>query len=269
MIVPLYNPKPEDQLIITWDWCEKKRAVGAILWAMVDGKKLVCGYYSHMLDKTVKRRLIPCEGEALAAKLAIFAFRTLLNRAKNPSIGLTDNEIFYQASRLLAKGHLSTSQKLNALTVASESAHLEIQHLSGKMGFNFVSDQFSRFPSNCDEPEKCEICRFVRYSVNTCDAICISKLSVSTEEENSEPDLCPHIYVIKSHALPELSKSLVLSSQFLKSEQDRDSVLQKVMWYIDNRRRPLDRDTSCNKVKSYLRFTKDKKNKNVSSLSHK
>ena len=23
-IVPLYNPKPEDQLIITWDWCEKK-----------------------------------------------------------------------------------------------------------------------------------------------------------------------------------------------------------------------------------------------------
>ena len=23
-IVPLYNPKPEDQLIVTWDWCEKK-----------------------------------------------------------------------------------------------------------------------------------------------------------------------------------------------------------------------------------------------------
>ena len=51
-IVPLYIPKPEDQLVITWDWCETKRAIGAILWAIVDGKKLVCNYYSHML--------IPC-----------------------------------------------------------------------------------------------------------------------------------------------------------------------------------------------------------------
>ena len=260
-IVPLYTPKPEDQLIITWDWCEKKRAIGAILWAVVEGKKLVCGYYSHMLDKTVKRRLIPCEGEALAAKLAIFAFRTLLNRAKNPNIGLTDNEIFYQASRLLSKGHLSTSQKLNALTVATESACLEIQHLSGRMGFNFVSDQFSRFPTNCDEPEKCEICKFVRDTVNTCDAICISKLSAAENSEPEDSDCCSKIYSVKSSASIELSKSLVLTQNFLKAEQERDSILQKVIWYLDNRRRPLDRDTSCNKVKSYLRYTKDKKNK--------
>merc|ERR1719318_785024 len=69
-IESLYIPKPQDQLVITWDWCEKKRAIGAILWAIVDGKKKVCGYYSHMLDKKVKRRLIPCEDEVLAAKLA-------------------------------------------------------------------------------------------------------------------------------------------------------------------------------------------------------
>ena len=255
-IVPLYNPKPEDQLILTWDWCEKKRAIGAILWAVVDGKKLVCGYFSHMLDKSVKRRLIPCEGEALAAKLAIFAFRILLNRAKNVNIGLTDNEIFFQASRLLGKGHLSTSQKLNALTVASESAHVEIQHLSGKMGFNFASDQFSRFPSNCDEPAKCEICRFVRDSVNTCDAICISRLCMPEESSS-----CPHLYAVKKDDISKLSTSLILTNNFLKSEQDRDPIIQKVIWYIDNRRRPLDRDTSCNKVKSYLRYTKDKKNK--------
>ena len=254
-IVSLYNPKPEDQLILTWDWCEKKRAIGAILWAVVGGKKLVCGYFSHMLDQTVKKKLIPCEGEALASKLAIFAFRTILHRAKNAVIGLTDNEIFFQASKLLSKGHLSTSQKLNALAMASESANVEIQHLSGKMGFNFVADQFSRFPTNCDDPERCEICRFVRDTVQTCDAVCVSKIN---SQENQS--LCPSIYAVKTNHR-KLSSSLILHDDFLKSEQERDPVLQKVVWYINNRRRPTDRDTSCNKVKSYLRFAKDKKNK--------
>ena len=113
-------------------------------------KEYVCGYYSHKL----KRRLIPCEREVLASKLAIFAFRTYLNRAENVKIGLTDKEIFYQANRLLSICHLSTSQKLNVLTMATESAPLEVQHLSGKMGLNFVADQFSRFPTNCDTPDK-------------------------------------------------------------------------------------------------------------------
>ena len=254
-IVSLYNPKPEDQLILTWDWCEKRRAIGAILWAVIGGKKLVCGYFSHMLDKTVKKKLIPCEGEALASKLAIFAFRTILHRAKNVVIGLTDNEIFFQASKLLAKGHLSTSQKLNALAMASESANVEIQHLSGKMGFNFVADQFSRFPTNCDDPEKCEICRFVKETVQTCDAICVSRL---TSQGKQSP--CSSIYAVRTENF-KLSSSLILHDEFLRSEQERDPVLQKVVWYISNRRRPTDRDTSCNKVKSYLRYAKDRKNK--------
>ena len=64
-IIPLYNPKPEDQLIVTWDWCETKRAIGATLWAVSEGKKHVCSYYSLMLDKSVKKKLLACEGEAL------------------------------------------------------------------------------------------------------------------------------------------------------------------------------------------------------------
>ena len=139
-------------MIITWDWCEAKRAIGASLWAISEIQKHVCNYYSLMLDKSVKKKLLACEGEALAAKFAIFAFRMHLIRSKNVNLGLTDNEIFYRAYRLLAQGSLSTSQKLNALAIAAESANVQIQHLSGKMGFNIVSDQFSRFPSKCEEP---------------------------------------------------------------------------------------------------------------------
>ena len=63
-----------------------------------------------MHDKSVKKKLLACEGEALAAKFAMFAFRMHLIRSKNVNLGLTDNEIFYQAYRLLARGSLSSSQ---------------------------------------------------------------------------------------------------------------------------------------------------------------
>ena len=72
-IVPLYNPKPDDQLIITWDWCEKKRAIGAILWAINEDKKHVCGYYSLMLDKTVKNCFHPpCPVHYFKSKIFYF-----------------------------------------------------------------------------------------------------------------------------------------------------------------------------------------------------
>ena len=257
-IVPLYNPKPDDQLIITWDWCEKKRAIGAILWAINEEKKHVCGYYSLMLDKSVKKKLIACEGEALAAKFAIFAFRTYLIRAKNVSIGLTDNEIFYQAYRLLARGNLSTSQKLNALAIASESANVQIQHVSGKMGFNFASDQFSRFPTNCETPDACEICKFVSDAANEAgDAICISRSNVHDEDEEK---LTSSIFAVKTNH-PEQSQAITMTDDFILAEQKRDPDIQQTIWYLNNRRRPLDRDTSINTVKHYLRYSKDRASK--------
>ena len=269
-IVPLYNPKPEDQLIVTWDWCEKKRAIGAILWAISENEKHVCSYYSLMLDKSVKKKLIACEGEALAAKFAIFAFRTYLIRAKNVNIGLTDNEIFYQAYRLLAKGNLSTSQKLNALAVASESANVQIQHLSGKMGFNFASDQFSRFPTNCNNPDTCEICKFVSDTTKEAsDAICISRSTLDDEQshDNDTPvlDIVPEetsssIFAVKTFH-PEQSQAIAMTDEFILAEQQRDPDIQQTIWYLENRRRPNDRDTSINTVKHYLRYCKDKASK--------
>ena len=211
-----------------------------------------------MLDKTVKKKLIACEGEALAAKFAIFAFRTYLIRAKNVSIGLTDNEIFYQAYRLLAKGNLSTSQKLNALAIASESANVQIQHLSGKMGFNFASDQFSRFPTSCDNPNTCEICKFVTDATNEAsDAVCISRTSLQNDSSSLASS---SIFAVKTNH-PEHSQAITMTDEFILAEQMRDPDIQQTIWYLNNRRRPLDRDTSVNTVKHYLRYSKDKASK--------
>ena len=265
-IVPLYNPKPEDQLIVTWDWCEKKRAIGAILWAISENEKHVYSYYSLMLDKSVKKKLIACEGEALAAKFAIFAFRTYLIRAKNVNIGLTDNEIFYQAYRLLAKGNLSTSQKLNALAVATVSDNVQIQHLSGKMGLNFASDQFSRFPTSCDRSDTCEICKFVSDAVKEAsDAVCISRSTMEADpvpelEVEYEPVLSSSIFAVKTFH-PDQSQAIAMTDEFILAEQQKDQDIQQTIWYLDNRRRPNDRDTSINTVKNYLRYSKEKASK--------
>ena len=267
-IIPLYNPKPDDQLIVTWDWCETKRAIGATLWAVSEGKKHVCSYYSLMLDKSVKKKLLACEGEALAAKFAIFAFRMQLIRSKNVNLGLTDNEIFYQAYRLLARGSLSTSQKLNALAVAAESANVQIQHLSGKMGFNIVSDQFSRFPTKCEEPGRCEICRFVNEAAETSDAVVISKCTVdySDEKEYANDDVTKEentasIFALKATEHPSYPQNITLTDDFILAEQKQDSDIQQTIWFLENRRRPSDRDTSVGTVKHYLRYTKDKASK--------
>ena len=41
----------------------------------------------------------------------------------------------------------------------------------------------------------------------------------------------------------------------------RDPDIQQTIWYLNNRRRPLDRDTSVNTVKHYLKYSKDKASK--------
>ena len=181
-------------------------------------------------------------------------------RAKSVNLGLTDNEIFYQAHRLLAKGNLSTSQKLNALAVATESANVQIQHLSGKMGFTFESDQFSRFPTKCENPDICSICKFVNDSAEEAsDAICISRSTIKDSELEEEEESASIFNVKILH--PDQSQAIVMTDDFILAEQKRDHDIQQTIWYLENRRRPLDRDTSVNTVKHYLRYSKDKASK--------
>ena len=140
-IEPLYMPKPHDQLVITLDWAALSRGMGAVIWAIVDGTKRVVKHFSANVTEACSKRLLPCEGEALSAKSAVRAFRSLIQMSQRTTIVLTDSEPLLQAIRLLAKGHVSSSQKLNAIACningeqagaelcqAQSSAELEARH---------------------------------------------------------------------------------------------------------------------------------------------
>ena len=104
--------------------------------------------------------------------------------SQRTTIVLTDSEPLLQAIRLLAKGHVSSSQKLNPIACNINGEKVEFQHLSGKMGLMFATDQLSRNATSCKNKEKCEICKFVRETVSTCDAICLAKTTVETESDS-------------------------------------------------------------------------------------
>ena len=71
-------PKPEDQLIITLDWAALPKGMGAIIWAVVNGVKYVVRHFSANVTEAFSKRLLSCEGKALAAKSAIKAFCPLI-----------------------------------------------------------------------------------------------------------------------------------------------------------------------------------------------
>ena len=106
-IEPLYMPKPNDQLVITLDWAALLKGIGAVIWAIVDGSKRVVQHFSANVTEACSKRLLPCEGEALAAKAAVRAFRSFIQMSERTTIVLTDSEPLLQAIRLLAKGHIS------------------------------------------------------------------------------------------------------------------------------------------------------------------
>ena len=83
-------PQPEDQLIITLDWAAIPKGMGVIIWAVVNGVKYVVRHFSANVTEACSKRLLPCEGEALAAKSAIRVFRPLIQMLQRTTIVLTD-----------------------------------------------------------------------------------------------------------------------------------------------------------------------------------
>ena len=255
-IEPLYMPKPHDQLVITLDWAATLKGVGAVVWAIVDGSKRLVQHFSANVSEACSKKLLPCEGEALAAKLAVKAFRPLIRMSKRVSIVLTDSEPLLQAIRLLAKGHVSSSQKLNAIACNINGEKIDFQHLSGKLGLMFAADQLSRNATKCTNQDKCEICRFAKETVATCDAICLSRSTVHPETSEYVHDLCPAILKFSTSTESELPMPTFTRS-FMKSEQAKDPVIQKVIWYIQSGARPRNVDNSQHNVKQFLKYAKE------------
>ena len=85
-------PKPEYQLIITLAWASIPKGMGAVIWAVVNGVQYVVRHFSANVTEACSKRLLPCEGEVLAAKSAIRAFCPLIQMSQRTTIVLTDSE---------------------------------------------------------------------------------------------------------------------------------------------------------------------------------
>ena len=153
-IKPLYLPKRTDQLAISLDW--SKQGIGGTLWALLEDSKEIVGYFSAPLTGG-QSNWPPCDGEGLAANMALDRFSKYIKEATKPTLILSDNKPTVQAVKLLLKGSFSTSPRLNKLLSNCNSFPIVFHHLSGKMNLNEESDMQSRNPAFCNDPH-CEVC---------------------------------------------------------------------------------------------------------------
>ena len=221
----IYLPKPTDQLVLTSDY--SKKGICATLWAIVDGEFLVVARMSTKLDKA-QENLLPCEGEAAAQFVAGKCpfINTYILASQLKTISLLDNKPTVQASNLLKQGKFSSSKLINQVLTAISELNMDFQHISGKMGQNFVDDFGSRNPSRCSDPDKCNICNFVR----DCAELTIGPISFSVSQSA----------VVGQITMSQISTSLVNeiitgskpipfnNRQAMKYLQDQDAVLLRV-----------------------------------------
>ena len=255
----LYIPKPEDQLVLTCDYCEKSRnldtgGISATLWAMRDGHTkpdLVMRMSAPIGPQ--QKDLKPCDGEALASYVAARSpqFSVPIKATSKKVIALVDNKTVYEAAKLLSNGRFSSSKPINNILAGISELNLEYQHVSGKMGRNFPDDFSSRNPAVCSNPSDCSTCKFVA----DCSMI-ISEISmVATEGHElciigsiNPPDRDTFIKDIISG-----KTSLPLSNRSaIKFLQDQDQDLRRVRQLLLAGQNPsLKRDFKP--VKNYFR----------------
>ena len=186
----IYLPKPNDQLVLTSDYC--KTGICATLWAFVDNNFLVVARMSCKLEKT-QEKLLPCDGEATAIYVAAKCpyFKSCILSSNLRTIALTDNKPVVQAANLLSQGKFSSSKLINFILTGISELNLTFQHMSGKMGQNFADDHGSRNPIECSDRDNCKICTFVSDCANLVAShisLCVGKnatlIGQITAEEN-------------------------------------------------------------------------------------
>ena len=146
----IYLPKKDDQLVLTSDYSQQ--GISATLWAITEGKHLVVARMSTKLE-TSQQNLQPCDGEAIACFVAAKCpfFNSYIMSSTKRTIALLDSKPVVQAAHLLNQGKFSSSKIINLVLTAISELNMNFQHMSGKMGQNFVDDHGSRNPIECQD----------------------------------------------------------------------------------------------------------------------
>ena len=250
----LYIPKPQDQLVITSDW--SKKGFHATLWAAVEGKFLVVARMSGKPWASVDN-MQPCDGEVktvfLAGKYPLF--RSYIQASSKKTICLLDNKTGVQAANLLRKGKFSTSKVINELLSGIAELNLEFQHMSGKLGQNFIDDFGSRNPSMCEGEEHCKICFFLsnckdmHTTIGTVVKMQATPTSiVGTVEINNFEDSSKLVNEIIRGTRP----MPFSNRKAMRVLQDNDKDLQLVKEYLLSAKRPQASNSKINTVKRFL-----------------
>ena len=250
----LYTPKPTDQLILTSDY--SKIGINATLWAHVNGNFLVVSHMSAKLGKN-NDNLLPCEGETLAHYVAAKCpnFSTPIRASNLKTISLLDNKTVCEASKLLKKGKFSSSKLINHLLVSISELNLDFQHLSGKMGQNFVDDFGSRNPVTCDKGSEtsCKICNFVR----DCSDLAVGALSflISTSDKAilGQVDVSQDTPRLINDVITGLKSVPLTNRQAMRYLQEKDPVLSRVKTLLLSGQAPGNKENVT--IKRYFKST--------------
>jgi hypothetical protein len=112
----LYIPNPNDQLVATFDYSEK--GLSGTLWAQVGQEHFPITNVSVKCPDTMKG-WPPCDGEAAAVCETTKSphMRGPILASNKTVFALVDNKTVYEASKLLKKGQLSTSERVTKLNI--------------------------------------------------------------------------------------------------------------------------------------------------------
>ena len=156
-------PRPSDKLCIVTDASVQPGAVGATLYAVRNGKKLLAGFYNCKLP-SYQARWLPCELEALGIAAALNHWAPMIIQSSERPQVLTDNKPCVEAAKKLSKGEFSTSARLSSFLSTVFQYKAEVLHIPGTS--NLSSDHQSRNPVQCDLPN-CSICKFLQDTMNS------------------------------------------------------------------------------------------------------
>ena len=150
-------PRPSDRLLMTVDASPKNKGLGATLFIIRDGERMVAEFFSFKL-KEYQLSWLPCEYEALAIATGIQHYAAYIRESNHPLVVFSDNKPCVQAFQNLCKGQFSASPRISSFLSTVSSHNVTISHLKGES--NQTSDFNSRLPIECANTS-CQICKFV------------------------------------------------------------------------------------------------------------
>ena len=231
-------PRPSDHLHFYPDTSTALAAVGAWLGIdRIDDKgnrtKHFGGYFNQCLDAQQKDWL-PCEREALGARLIVQHWSHYIRESKNTSIIHLDNLPTVQAWKRLKLGIFSNSSRVSAFCSAMGSHDVELRHYPGVR--QQLADFGSRQPEPCKE-KRCQVCHLA-FEIEGTEHVPMAVASIKS-------DTWLRTVTVNDILSGNSRIPYTQRPAWLKCQKE-DPVHRKLVYLIENGQRPEPRKTKGN-----------------------